>query len=220
MAIAFVNGAVNGSSTGVQTIAVSYSPTSGNTVCVFLNCSATVTNLTCVDSNSASLQSGPALGISSTTEACFYYVAGTGVTGFTASWTGSAACNFAVVEYSGVLSVNPSLSGNTSTGSSATASITVTTQDANDYIVGSLSSPNIITMTVGTLRKSNSAGGGAPRLFVSDNTVASAGSLSLTGTLTSAAWGVLVLELRTVAAAASSGSNWLSKALATGVNRH
>jgi hypothetical protein len=220
MAIAFVNGAGGGVSANVVNKTVAYSPTAGNTVCVFITLTGAVTNLTCVDNNSNPLAAGPTIQPSAQMST-FYYTAGSGVTSFACSWTTARQVNMIVVEYSGVLGgVNPSLSGNTANGTSTTATISVTTQDNNDFIVGGLGAvAEAITMTTGTSRETEGVGGVS--LNVADNTVASAGSVSLTGTLTSAAWIICVLELRSVAVSGGGGtSNWLSKAVSTGVNKH
>lgn len=219
MAIAFVNGAINNGA-GVTTVSVTYAPTAGNTVVVTLGFTVAVTNLTCTDSSFNPLAAGPSR-TNGITSACFYYTAASGVTGFTASWTTASGVNIAVAEYSGVQSVNAALAGNAASATSATATITVTTEDNNDFIVASIvSNANVVTITVGTLRE-NAASAGA-KLKIADNTVASAGAVTITGTLTSAAWAIVVLELRTVASGGGGGSisNWLSKAVATGVNKH
>ncbi len=219
MAIAFISGAINNGA-GVQTVSVTYSPTAGNLVIVSLGFTVTPSNVTCLDNFNNPLTAGPSL-TATITGACFYYTAAAGVTSFTASWTTASGVNIACAEYSGVLGgVNKNLAGNTASGTSATATITVTTEDSNDYIVGALvSNVNVITMTVGTLRENAPAA--AAKLKIADNTVASPGAVTLTGTLTSAAWVIVVLELRSVAqAGGASTSNWLTKAVATGVNKH
>jgi len=218
MAIAFVNGGNNGSASTVSTISVTYSPTQGNTVVVLLSINAGATGITVVDSNSAGLTLGPSQ-VAGTVEQAYYYTAGSGVTSFTASWTTAAQCNMVVLEYSGVGSVNAGLTGNVTTGSSATASGTVTTQDNNDWITGAIVSVNPVTVTAGNLRKSAVVGN--LKTYGVDNTVATAGSVSLTGTLTSAGWIVLIIELRVPGSTGGGGtSNWLSKAVATGMNKH
>lgn len=218
MAIAFVNGATNNGS-GVQTVSVTYSPTAGNIVCVFISFNTAVTNISCVDSSNNPLTAGP--GVSNGFQgACFYYTAASGITSFTVSWTTSAGVNIACAEYSGVVGpVNASLPGNTATGNSTTASITVTTQDNNDWIVGGMLATTTITVTVGNQREN--AATAAVKLKIVDNTVATAGSLSLTGTLASGAWAIAVLELRSVTVlTAGSTSNWISKQKSSGVNKH
>lgn len=216
MAIAFVSGATTGTTSAVTTLSVTYAPTAGNIVIVTVGTSGT-SAMTCADSSNNPLTPGPS---KTNTVICntFYYTAASGITGFTASWTTGSPVNIAVAEYSGVSSVNANLAGNTASGTSTTATITVTTQDSNDWIVGGeVSNTQVITQTVGTARET--IGTAAPKLKIADNTVAAAGAVSLTGTLTSAAWAIAVIELRTVAAPAG-GSNWLSKAVATGVNKH
>lgn len=218
MAIAFVGGATNGSSTAVTTLSVTYSPAAGNTVIVSISTGGAPGAGSCSDSNSASLTQGPSIA-NTDTVVMFYYTAGSGVTSLTANWTTARIANISVVEYSGVGSVNAALAGNTASGTSAAPSITVTTQDNNDWVVASFVTVlQTMTTTTGTQREQVAIGGN-PRLTTADNTVATAGSVTIAGTITSAAWAVALIELRTVSAAAGP-SNWLGKQVATGINKH
>lgn len=217
MAIAQVGGSAVGIATNT-TGSITYSPTPGNIVCLFLSGSVAISNVSVVDSNGNSLAAGTVAG---GLVFPFYYTATTGVTSFTASWTTTATVNIVLEEYSGAIGgVNASLAGNTATGVGTTATITVTTQDNNDWVVAGLAAINqVITITVGNQRQASASG--ASKLKLADNTVASAGSVSITGTLTSATWAIALLELRSVAqGGGGSTSNWLTKAVATGVNKH
>jgi hypothetical protein len=218
MAIAFVNG-TNNAGSAVTSLNTPYAPTAGNTVCVFLCFSGAVTNLTVTDQIGNPLTAGPTKS-NTVVVTSFYYTAASGVTQFQASWTTSRQVSCTIVEYSGVIGgVNAGLAGNTASASSATASITVTTDDATDWVTAMLAaSGQVITITVGNSRETNNIQGAK---VVSADATASASSATITGTLTSTAWAIVLLELRNVqTSGGGSTSNWLSKAVATGVNKH
>jgi hypothetical protein len=196
MAISYIGGGNNGSSTAVTTISVTYSPVVGNTLCVFLALGSSSAGLSIVDNLANSLTTGPTL------SALYgvYYTVPSGVTTLTASWTTAKQCGMVLMEYSGVSSVNASLTGNTATATSTTPSISVTTQDANDFVVAGFHTGTAMTTTSGNQRKSESVGF---YMYGLDNTSATAGSVTLGGTMTSSAWVAVAIELR----ASASGSN-------------
>jgi hypothetical protein len=123
-----------------------------------------------------------------------YYTLPSGVTSITATWTLTKQCGMAVVEYSGVNNVNPSLSGNTASGTSAAPSISLTTEDSNDVIVAGFHTANAFTIGTGTLRASTIT---SIKTYVADNTSASPGSVTVAGTQTSGTFTAVALELRT-----------------------
>lgn len=188
MAVLQVGGATNNSASGVTTLSVTYSPTNGNTVVLFVNTGGAVTALTVQDSGSHALSAGPVQG----NLACFYYTAGAGVTSFTASWTTSQQVGIALEEYSGA-SVNTSFSSNHASGFSASDTISIPIVVANNWIVSALASANTITGTVGNQRQQITAS--TARITIVDNTSASIGNVTCTGTLTSASWAAVGLEL-------------------------
>lgn len=205
MAISYVGG-TSSSFTTAGTGSVSYSPTSGNAVIVFLTVSnASGTGFACKDSNNTALTlvSATPLTYSSKYLVAFYYFAGSGVTSFSANWSSAnGSGNIVVVEYSGVSAFNASLSGNTATGTSSAPTITVTTEDANDYVVALIgdSTSSITSASTGTWRL-NATSNATYRAAVIDNTAASAGSVTCTSgqTVGAAGWGVVAIELRSTA---------------------
>jgi hypothetical protein len=192
LAITYVGSAGAGSAAGTTTQTVTYSPTPGNIVIIFFAPIGTSGAITVKDSSTNSLTPGPTAGVGSS----FYYIAQAGITSFTATWVTSRSNNMVVLEYSGVTGgVNAALAGNTATGSGAAQTISVTTQDANDFIVGGVfSGASTVTLTVGNSRIQETLG--TNRLTAGDNTSASPGVVTMSGTSTSGTWGFMVIELR------------------------
>lgn len=200
MAIAFVSGAVNESGSVVSTLSVSYSPTNGNVVIVGVSVVKTgLTSITCKDNFGNSLGLGAIrVTAGNPTSVLFYYVVpSTGVTTFTATWNTTSAVSMAVVEYSGVSSIK-GLPGNTATGAGTTPTITVTTEDNNDWVVTIIVGNAALTLSTGNSRES-SALPSANRILVADNTVATAGSVTVACSATVTEWAITLIELKTVA---------------------
>lgn len=205
MAIAFISPGAQtpyGSVTTGKTIAVTYAPVNGNTVVAFLSTTGTTPSVTLVDSGSNALTAGPTFvqGANDLIQA-FTYVAGSGVTGFTATWiTTNRTGSLLILEYSGVSSVNGSLTGNTA-GASASLSLTITctTLVANAWLVAGFCTTNTASWTAGTgnLRSTLISGTNNARSTAVDNTSASAGSVtcSCTASLSSATWSGIAIEL-------------------------
>lgn len=217
MAIAFVNAASKATASAVTTITTTYAPTAGNIVIGAIAFSGAPGTISMSDSASNALTAGPTV----STLFGFFYTASAGVTNFVANWTNSVNANMAIQEYSGVVGgVNASLSGNTSSGTSTTPSISPSTQDSNDWIVAQAGSAQLTTITTGTQRVQ--VGTGSAKLTSGDNTAASAGPVTVAGTLAaSVAWGMIAMELRSTAGGGgSSSASWLSKSLAAGMNKH
>ena len=189
---------------GVATATVTFTPGTGNQVVCYLNSSVAITLVSIVDNNSNALTGMVANPVVSSTSVHLYGFYGTAITGATsyiASWTTNATASMVCEDYSGVVAVNSALSGNTATGSSATDSITVTTEDANNWVVcGMGEGIQTLTASVGNSRQQVTAGASGKSLLL-DNTVVSPGSVTCTATLTSAAWAAAVIELRTSAGA-------------------
>lgn len=195
MSIAIVSSAKVSTTTGL-TATLAYAPVAGNIVVVFVNLLGTVGALVVKDNLGNSLTAGPTI-TNTTVLASFFYTAPSGVTGFTATWTTSRTSALVALEYSvtsGTMSVNASLAGNTASGTGLAQSITVTTQDPNDWIVvGIGDSALTFTAVTGTMRQTVST---APKMLAMDNTSASAGSLTCSSSSSSAVWGAVALELR------------------------
>ena len=195
-AINFASGAHN-ATIGTNTITATYSPTAVSVITLWLVNAATASGMACADNNSHALTAGPTI-TNVLILTGFYGTTIAGATSYTCTWTTSGAASITLEEYSGVSSVNASLSGNTNSGTSGTATITATTQDNNDWFVcGLMASNQTLTVTVGNSRQPVTTGG--LRQVLADNTVATAGSLTCTATLTSAAWAAAVIELRVAA---------------------
>jgi hypothetical protein len=196
MAIAAVNGAKNSSSSGVTTLSVTYSPTAGNLVIVGLFFSATVSSLVVKDSLGNTLSAGP-----NEVNSYLFYETGlaSGITGFTATWTGSAQVGMAVEEYSGATSVNtaPPAGSTIADGTSASATISTYIGVANNFIVAVMGSANTLTTSVGNQRQQTTTG--SARVTLQDNTAATAyTSVTNTATLTSASWYICAVEIGNV----------------------
>ena len=121
------------------------------------------------------------------------------LTTVTPNFTGTTLYNLTVEEYSGVAAIG--ITG-TATGTSTTPGITITTGDANDWLVvatSSLGNDGIPTARTGNLRKAGRTGTTSSNVAgaLCDNTVATAGSVSCTVTITSGAWSGVGVELRT-----------------------
>jgi hypothetical protein len=108
------------------------------------------------------------------------------------------------IDYSGVLGLGVV---NTNSGSSTALTVSLTTQDSNNWITAGLGLLAQATMTLvtGTKRGSTEFTTGTS-LVAGDNTVVSAGSVTVAfSSNVSAAWACTALELRTVAASSSKG---------------
>lgn len=206
-------GAVSGSTT------ITYSATAGNAVVIYSGNGQG--NWTCADNLGNSLTAGPSgnngtafNGGTAFLQSFYQFPVPSSVTSYTLSYTGVFAnYPFTLEEYSGVAAINASLSGNSVTGAASPATITVTTEDANDWIVCGFAAVNTaagttitFTPTVGTQRQSNTSAGtnaGTPMTVgLSDNTVASPGSVTCTTNYNrTAVFVALAIELRTVAPA-------------------
>jgi len=164
-----VGGATASETGGATTLSATYSPTAGNCAVVFLHAGNTTGTVTCKDSKGNSLTAGPVID----NMASFYqYPIPSGVTGYTATWSTSRQACILVEEYSGVTSVDATLSGNTATGTSATAAITVTPDESTDTVVCCLVNDNSEAMTgsIGNTRQNVTATTGPTILM--DNTPA------------------------------------------------
>lgn len=212
MGINYIGGATN-TALSATSVSVTYSPTAGNIVMVFVAFGNSVVSnsppsgINVVDSASHSLTVGPALveatdftgglyGVVS-----FYYSAVAGITGFTANWTNaSLGVTIGVVEYSGNNGVNANLANNT--GTTSTAFLTVALDDSNDFFVGALAATAISTLslTTGNQREIVSPGSTYPALVIADNTASTPTSVSLQATVTGVrtGWAAVGIELRTV----------------------
>lgn len=216
--IAYVNGTTQitgcteaGGVPGSGTCSPTYTPTSGNEIVMFLRGgSATPLSSYAQDSLLNTLSQGQSSVYSSASSLqSFLGVAGSSGLSYTVTGM-QTADSLAVLEYSGVLSVNlnptvtcpgGTLSGNRCTGTGTAISVGVTLDDANDFAVCSLSQvpPNAggtFSSPVGNSRQTPTN----PTQIVLDNTSATAGATVTMGATLSAstAWNSACIELRTV----------------------
>jgi hypothetical protein len=205
MAISFVGGASAVSSSG-STVAVTYSPTAGNTVIVLVSCTSTQSVSGVVDNatggsstytQQVTVANGCDVEIWSTT----VNGAKAGATTITATVTGSTqkpvAC---VVEYSGVTNF-----GNTAnnTGATTPLTVTITAQDNNSVLIAGYGQKysGTFTQITGNLReKSGPSSNGNVNCAIVEDAVVAAGSavISLHGTTVN--YGAVALELLQAAA--------------------
>lgn len=186
------------SSGSVTALTCTFTPTTGNSVVLFFDSAVAVSALGCADNNSNALAAGPTKTNTGINYASFTGTAIAGANAYTCTWTTSTGASITGEDYSGVLSLNTALSGNTASGSSGTASITVTTEDANDWIVfGLVDGANTLTTTVGSERQNQSTTG--QKQVLVDNTSATPASVTGTATMTTTTWAAIAIELRTAA---------------------
>ena len=143
----YVGGNIVAQSAGATTETISYLPTAGNATVLFFSTGSAITGLVVKDNLNNTLSAGPSSG---NTASFYQYPVPAGVTSYTATWTTARQSSFAVEEYSGVTAVNAALSGNTASGSSNTATLTLTDDEAGDITVFGFGSLNILTATAGT----------------------------------------------------------------------
>lgn len=196
MAIAFVGGAVADIAVIGTSMTVTYAATTGNILCAFATFATAPSALTVKDSNANLLTAGPTATNTSLLTS-FFYTASAGVTSLVAAWTASRQGSLGVVEYSGVTGgVNAALAGNVAIGTSTLASITVTTEDANDWVVAGLGTgANTSTILVGNAREKSALS--TAKVNIGDNTAATPSLVTVSGTtLVSGNWEAIALELR------------------------
>ncbi len=124
------------------------------------------------------------------------------ITTVTPTFTGTTLYTLSVAEYTGVSWVG--FTSPVATATSTAPAVTMTTGDANDWIVvelSALATGGIPTSNTGNLRQANRTGttSGNVAGALCDNTVASAGSVTCQVTITSVAWDAIGVELRTTA---------------------
>jgi hypothetical protein len=209
MGISYVGGATNNSGgANVAAITGNYTPTSGNLVFVFVHNNNSTSAMTVVDNNSNPLTSLVTNGVGSSPKTyCFYYTAGSGVTGFTANWTTSRPASIVVVEYSvsaGTMSVN---TGNVFK-SPSTGMTNFTTTGNNSWVIaclGDLSQSVTFIETGGGSRQSVTTANA--RVAVGDGTVASPGVVTVT--FVTPAGGTMILVEVLFTATTSTSRNFL-----------
>ena len=192
-----------------QTCTLGAATTAGNTVVVGLSIKTATRTLTSVvgsDATSRFYQYTPLTcngsSICVTQAVCFNCPA---LTTVKPTWSGTTVFATTVEEYSGVGSIGIYA---VNTGSSTNPSVSLTTSDANNWVVaatanlGSTGIPTHGTGAVGNLRDANRTGTTSSHVAgaANDNTAASPGAVANTVTITSGVWAAVGTELRSVAA--------------------
>jgi hypothetical protein len=139
-----------------------------------------------VDSNSNPLTAGPLYNSAAPAVGEFYYIAPSGITGFTVSWGGTARSNaVAVAEYSGASSVLLAPTGNTASGSGTALSVAPTATASGQVVVGCLSrnAATAQTAVTGTQRQTRSST--SPDIAIMDATSSGATATTVASSVTS-----------------------------------
>ena len=191
MAIAYVGGANNSATTSVTTITATYSPTAGNMVVLGVAFPATPGSSPVVKDNLGNtLTPGPSQGTAPYVYTFAQSPVPSGVTGYTATWTGGQNAGIAVAEYSGPAGSGVDVSHGIATTAvnSASCSLSVTLDAANDFVVmAACSYGGTLTTSVGNQRQQTTTGG--VRITLQDNTGTTTGaSVANTCTQASANW--------------------------------
>ncbi len=181
------------------------STTAGNDVVVGLSWKTTtrsINNIVGSASKSYSFVYAQGCNGSGTCSAIAICVKCAALTTVTPTFTGTTLYTLSVAEYSGVAWVG--FTSPLATGTSTAPAVTMTTGDANDWIVtefSALATGGIPTSNTGNLRQANRTGTTSSNVAgaLCDNTVASAGSVKCQVTITSVAWDGIGVELRTTA---------------------
>lgn len=126
-------------------------------------------------------------------------------TTITVTWSAASRNHeMAACEYSGVAAIG---TNNTASGSASPGTVSVTTQDANNFVVAGIGvlAANAQTAQNGNLRLSITEGGTGSKSSLGevDNTAASASLVTDSTTFTSATWGAAAVELRTTSGGSS-----------------
>ena len=166
----YVGGATASESAGATTLTVTYTPTTGNAAVILFNTGASAGTVTVKDNLGNTLTAGPSIG---TLKAFSQASVPAGVTSYTATWTTARQASMAVTEYSGATSVDIALAGNTGSGSSGTASLTITPDETTDTVVFGFGNVNSETMTgvIGNARQSTLGSASTGPVMLMDNTV-------------------------------------------------
>lgn len=194
--IAQVGGALN-NGTSAATGSVTYTVAAGHAAVLTIETSTNLSSAaSCVDNNLNALSAGATKTQTNDAIYVFYALSSPGSTSFTCVWTTSAPWSIMVEDYTGVGSVNTALSGNTaSNAGSASQSITVTLDDANDWnVCGFSDGSNTLTGATGNQRQQVTAG--SARAVLVDNTAASATSVTCSSSSASATWAGASIELK------------------------
>jgi hypothetical protein len=127
--------------------------------------------------------------------------AATAPTSVTVNFSSSNNHAFIISDYTGTSGVG---AHNSATGSSTSPAVSVTTGEANGWVVAAIgyAGTGTITATAGTIRTQLNMSVNGDSVAGGDNTSASAGSVTVSGTITSAIWAAVAVEVIPAGAAA------------------
>jgi hypothetical protein len=177
------------------TCSVTYAPTSGNTVVGCLTTGNTISAVTFKDSGTNALTVGSTVSATNPENYSYSYVAGAGVTGYTAAWTTSRASTVIVAEYTTPLGgVSSTPTAGTANGTGTTGSVSPTAVEAGDVAVACIATNTAMTQIAsnGIIRVQ----GGTPGIAVVDQPATGATSTPLATTFSSIAWSATALLLK------------------------
>ncbi len=208
VAIAFLGGASSntGNNPAPSSLSIKYASGDRNTivaVCALGSVSSSIGSIT--DSGSTWALRGYVNNGSAVRSEIWSTPAGGSVasTSFTINLAGATPASCALEEYSGVRSL-----GNVAAnqGTSNSLSVTLTTQDPNNYVVGGLgaNSWNSYAPNSGTLRQTGGPTNSGIEMALCDNTAATAGPVPCSVNFGTSPWAAVALELRSVGASPAS----------------
>ncbi len=202
--ISRVGGAANNtsSSTTATSLSIPYNSSSGNTivaVCALGNTSSSISSIT----DNGSVWALRAFVSNGTAVRSEIWSTGAGgsvaSTSFTINISGGTPASCALEEYAGVLNLGATA---TNQATSGTMSVSLTTQDANNYIVAGLGANSYYGYSIsgGAIRQTGglttNPGNNYVELVLCDNTATTATSVSCSSVSGSAPWAIPALELR------------------------
>jgi hypothetical protein len=220
--IAYVSGSATtclqtSSSTTSQTCTLAGATTAGNTIKVGLAWKTTTASVSSVKATGCNFFPYKNTTSNGSSESVAVWIGQNcpSISSVTVTLSAGSVWVTTVNEYSGVVAIGQVTSA---TGSSANPSVSITLQDANDWVVmesASIGSDGVPTANTGNLRSANLTGSTSSDVAAGacDNT-ASSGSVTCADSITSSAWAAIGIELRT----ANPADPLLVDAVGTGSN--
>lgn len=181
MAISAVGGKTGTSSTGVTSLVLTYSPTSGNSLILAVQLASSLAGLILQDNLSNSYTLDVSWSPNGTVQfACFHINSvPSGVTSFTFSWTSSQAAAAILEEYSGA-PYGIGLYATIQVGSPSSASAKIGAS-GDFYVAVATNGPSSLTFSAGTLRQQTGSVTGVGDIAIADIT---SGTANTTLTIT------------------------------------
>ena len=193
-----------GFSTGATSLSIGYTSSNSNTlvaVCALGNTTSSISSIT----DSGSTWSLRAFAVNGTAVRTEIWSTGAGgsvaSTSLTIHLSGGTPASCALEEYAGVLSIGATAVNQATSG---TMSVTLITQDANNYVVAGLGANSYYgyNLTNGAVRQvgglTSNSGNNYVEMDLCDNTAATATSVTCSSVSGSSPWAIPALELRSV----------------------